>query len=171
MRRGRQLAKPDVGRRLDGRVRARFRSAHAASRCLLAGDAPPQGCKAKGHALQWVLGVHGLCRVPRWLGRPRHCALGSSLQHLAEWPTIASKFPALPFASTCGISRKCNFNDSRLRRCSPHASCAHVQVAWPRSLRPSFIANNARHCLHLETDSACWCRAQENELVDDSQKL
>ena len=61
MRGGRQQAKPDVGRPLDGRVRARLRSAHAASRCALT---QPLNTDKPSSASELVFALHALAVTP-----------------------------------------------------------------------------------------------------------
>ena len=59
MRGGRKQAKPDCGRPLDGRVRARFRNVHAASRCALT-LTQPFNTDEPTRASELVFALHGL---------------------------------------------------------------------------------------------------------------
>src|SRR5438105_10088605 len=76
MRGGRQLAKPDVARPLDGRVRARLRSAHAFRR-MPTGDDAPCCWRHEDEALERTFDCTALHAVADCeLAESKHCALG-----------------------------------------------------------------------------------------------
>src|SRR5438105_3884245 len=103
MRGGRQPAKPDVGRPLDGRVRARLRSAHAFRR-MPTGDDAPCCWRHEDEALERTFDCTGLHAVADCeLAESKHCALafasGRARQKRRGMPCSSRRLSAVLLAS------------------------------------------------------------------------